>query len=121
VEKLWSHKYDEIPVFVKAGSVIPKYPVQQYVEGLEFDELTLDLYYKEGKREISSCKMLKDGYDYKKGRYSFLSFQVTGKRNLFNCTKKVNDTPYSKYKINLIGLPFKVTSIELTMKSCHRY
>jgi alpha-glucosidase len=36
---------------VKAGSVIPKYPVQQYVEGVEFDELTLDLYYKEGKEK----------------------------------------------------------------------
>ncbi|MNL53025.1 hypothetical protein D3C87_1762410 [compost metagenome] len=23
------------------------------------------------------------------------------------------DTPYSKYKINLIGLPFKVTEIEI--------
>jgi alpha-glucosidase len=34
--------------FCKAGAIIPKYPVQQYVE-LEFDELTLDLYYKEGK------------------------------------------------------------------------
>jgi alpha-glucosidase len=30
-----------------------KYPVQQYVGKLEFDELTLDLYYKEGK-EIGS-------------------------------------------------------------------
>jgi alpha-glucosidase len=37
--------------FLKAGSVIPKYPVQQYVSELEFDELTLDLYYKEGKEK----------------------------------------------------------------------
>jgi alpha-glucosidase len=35
------------PFFVKAGSVIPKYPVQQYVDWVY--ELTLDLYYKEGK------------------------------------------------------------------------
>jgi alpha-glucosidase len=32
------YKYDEIPVFVKAGSVIQKYPVQQYVGELEFDD-----------------------------------------------------------------------------------
>jgi alpha-glucosidase len=37
-------KFDEIPVFIKAGAIIPKYPVQQYVGELEFDELTLDLY-----------------------------------------------------------------------------
>jgi alpha-glucosidase len=46
----WLDTSDEV-VFVKAGSVIPKYPVQQYV-GDWVDELTLDLYYKEGK-EIS--------------------------------------------------------------------
>ncbi|MCC9019842.1 glycoside hydrolase family 31 protein [Flavobacterium lipolyticum] len=109
-------KFDEIPVFVKAGAVIPKYPVQQYVGELEFDELTLDLYFKLGKEKSVVYEDAQDGYDYKKGRYSFLSFRTIGKEKelIIQLHKEGKyDTPYSKYKINLIGLPFKVTEIEI--------
>ncbi|MFG4002514.1 glycoside hydrolase family 31 protein [Flavobacterium aquidurense] len=109
-------KFDEIPLFVKAGAVIPKYPVQQYVGELEFDELTLDLYFKNGKEKSVVYEDAQDGYDYKKGRYSFLSFRTIGKEKelIIQLHKEGKyDTPYSKYKINLIGLPFKVTEIEL--------
>lgn len=116
-KEMWvDTNYDEIPVFVKAGSVIPKYPVQQYVGELDFDELTLDLYYKEGKEKSVVYEDAQDGYDYKKGRYSFLTFQVTGKElevNIQLHKEGKYETPYSKYKINLIGLPFKIKSIEI--------
>jgi alpha-glucosidase len=109
-------KFDEIPLFVKAGAIIPKYPVQQYVGELEFDELTLDLYFKNGKEKSVVYEDAQDGYDYKKGRYSFLSFSTIGKEKelIIQLHKEGKyDTPYSKYKINLIGLPFKVTEIEI--------
>jgi alpha-glucosidase len=116
-KEIWiDTKYDEIPVFVKAGAIIPKYPVQQYVGELDFDELTLDLYYKEGKEKSVVYEDAQDGYDYKKGRYSFLSFQTTGKEKelIVQLHKEGKyDTNYSKYKINLIGLPFKVKKIEI--------
>lgn len=109
-------KFDEIPLFVKAGAIIPKYPVQQYVGELEFDELTLDLYFKNGKEKSVVYEDAQDGYDYKKGRYSFLSFGTIGKEKelIIQLHKEGKyDTPYTKYKINLIGLPFKVTEIEI--------
>lgn len=109
-------KFDEIPVFVKAGAIIPKYPVQQYVGELEFDELTLDLYFKIGKEQSFVYEDGQDGYDYKKGRYSYLSFRTIGKEKelIIQLHKEGKyDTPYSKYKINLIGLPFNVTEIEI--------
>ena len=109
-------KFDEIPVFVKAGAIIPKYPVQQYVGELEFDELTLDLYFKNGKEKSVVYEDAQDGYDYKKGRYSFLSFRTIGKEKelIVQLHKEGKfDTPYTKYKINLIGLPFRVTEIEI--------
>ncbi|WP_029596752.1 glycoside hydrolase family 31 protein [Flavobacterium sp. ACAM 123] len=116
-KEIWvDTKYDEIPVFVKAGAIIPKYPVQQYVGELEFDELTLDLYYKEGKEKSVVYEDAQDGYDYKKGRFSFLTFQVKGKEKELNVQLHKEgkyDTNYSKYKINLIGFPFKVKSIEI--------
>jgi alpha-glucosidase len=37
-KEIWvDTKFDEI-LFIKAGAIIPKYPVQQYVGELEFDE-----------------------------------------------------------------------------------
>ncbi|WP_125723675.1 glycoside hydrolase family 31 protein [Flavobacterium ustbae] len=109
-------KFDEIPVFVKAGAIIPKYPVQQYVGEIEFDELTLDIYYKNGKEQSAVYEDAQDGYDYKKGRYSYLSLRNIGKEKeiiiqLHKEGKYI--TPYTKYKINLIGLPFKVSEIEI--------
>ncbi len=116
-KEIWvDTKFDQIPIFVKAGAVIPKYPVQQYVGELEFEELTLDVYYKEGKEKSVVYEDAQDGYDYKKGRYSFLSFQATGKEMELNIQLHKEgkyDTNYSKYKINLIGLPFKVKMIEI--------
>lgn len=109
-------KFDEIPVFVKAGAIIPKYPVQQYVGELQFDELTLDVYYKNGKEKSVVYEDAQDGYDYKKGRYSFLSLSAIGKEKelIIQLHKEGKyETPYSKYKINLIGLPFKVSEIEI--------
>ena len=116
-KEIWiDTKFDEIPVFVKAGAIIPKYPVQQYVGELEFDELTLDVYYKNGKEQSAVYEDAQDGYDYKKGRYSYLSLRNIGKEKelIIQLHKKGKYiTPYSKYKINLIGLPFKVAEIEI--------
>lgn len=116
-KEIWiDTKFDEIPVFVKAGAIIPKYPVQQYVGELEFDELTLDVYYKNGKEQSAVYEDAQDGYDYKKGRYSYLSFRNIGKeKELIIQLHKEGKyiTPYTKYKINLIGLPFKVAEIEI--------
>jgi alpha-glucosidase len=116
-KEIWvDTKFDQIPIFVKAGAIIPKYPVQQYVGELEFEELTLDIYYKEGKEKSVVYEDAQDGYDYKKGRYSFLSFQATGKEKELNIQLHKEgkyDTNYSKYKINLIGLPFAVKMIEI--------
>jgi alpha-glucosidase len=116
-KEMWvDTKFDEIPVFIKAGAIIPKYPVQQYVGELEFDELTLDVYYKEGKEKSVVYEDAQDGYDYKKGRFSFLSFQMTGKETELNIQLHKEgkyDTNYTKFKINFIGLPFEVKTVEI--------
>jgi len=116
-KEIWvDTKFDQIPIFVKAGAIIPKYPVQQYVGELDFDELTLDIYYKEGKEKSGVYEDAQDGYDYKKGRFSYLSFQTIGKPNelIIQLHKEGKyDTNYSKYKINLFGLPFEVKEIEI--------
>jgi alpha-glucosidase len=83
---------DSMPVFIKEGAVIPKYPVQQYVGEKEITEITLDVYYKNGKEKSELFSDANDGYDYIKGRYSLRTFSLTGRTNelIIISTRKVN-------------------------------
>ena len=108
--------YDQIPLFIKEGAIIPKYPVQQYVGEKEFEEITLDVYYKPGKEKSVVYEDAQDGYDYNKGRFSLCTFNLTGKeKELIIQLHKEGEfiTNYSKFRINFIGLPFKISSIEI--------
>jgi alpha-glucosidase len=108
--------YDQIPVFIKAGAIIPKYPVQQYVGELEFDEITLEVYYKLGKEKSVLYEDAQDGYDYNKGRFSLATFRLNGKEDQLIIQQHKEgkfNTSYIKFRINLHGLPFKIKAIEV--------
>ncbi len=107
---------DSMPIFVKAGAVIPKYPVQQYVGEKNIDQLTLDVYYKKGKENSELFEDANDGYDYTKGRYSLRNFKLEGngkKMTLRQHKQGKFITSYDTFKINLFGLPFDVKSIKI--------
>lgn len=107
---------DTIPVFIKEGAVIPKYPVQQYVGEKEFDEITLDIYYKKGKEKSQLFDDAHDGLDYKKGRYSLRTFKVTGKDKEFILQQHKEgkfDAQYSKFNLVFHNLPFAIKSIQI--------
>ena len=115
--ELWiTTDFDQIPIFIKEGAVIPKYPVQQYVGELQFDELTLDVYYKFGKEKSTVYEDAQDGYDYNKGRFSLRTFTLNGKDKeliIQQHQEGTFETQYSKFKINLKSFPFKIKRIEL--------
>jgi alpha-glucosidase len=107
---------DSMPIFIKEGAIIPKYPVQQYVDEKKFDEITLDIYYKKGKESSKLYDDAHDGYDYKKGRYSLRTFKLTGKKKeLILQQHKSGDfnAHYSKFNIVFHNLPFEITSIQI--------
>ena len=107
---------DSMPIFIKEGSVIPKYPVQQYVGEKKFDEITLDVYYKEGKEVSQLYDDAHDGYDYKKGRFSLRTFKITGKKEEFILQQHKRgdfNASYTKLNIVLHNLPFTITSIQI--------
>ncbi|WP_452225412.1 glycoside hydrolase family 31 protein [Lacinutrix chionoecetis] len=107
---------DSMPIFVKAGAIIPKYPVQQYVGEKEIEQVTLDVYYKQGKENSDLYDDAHDGYDYTKGRYSLRTFKLTGKSNELIIQQHKNGkfiAPYKTFKLNLIGLPFEIKKIEI--------
>lgn len=107
---------DTVPMFVKEGAIIPKYPIQQYVGELEIKELILETYYKLGTESSEVYEDAQDGYDYKKGRYSLRNFKLTGKENSLTVQQFKHGsfiTEYDTLKFNLHGLPFEIDKIEV--------
>ncbi|NNL16702.1 MAG: DUF4968 domain-containing protein [Flavobacteriaceae bacterium] len=107
---------DTMPVFVKEGAVIPKYPIQQYVGEKEIEKVNLDVYYKEGREVSKFYDDAHDGYDYTKGRYSQRTFKLKGKsKELFIQQHKEGkyNAAYNKFKLKLHGLPFEIKKIQL--------
>jgi alpha-glucosidase len=115
--ELWvSTDYDQIPVFIKEGAVIPKYPVQQYVGEKRFDEIALEAYFKHGKEKSVLYEDAEDGYDYNKERYCLSTFTLAGKEGQLVIGQHQEgkfETPYGKYRVVLHGLPFAIAAIEI--------
>ena len=115
MKEVWvSTDYDQIPIFIKEGAIIPKYPVQQYVGEKEFDMITLEVYFKHGKEKSVLYEDAQDGYDYNKGRFSLATFSFHGKDNTLIIQQHTEGkfTPaFSKYKIDLKGVPFQIGKI----------
>ncbi|WP_010134640.1 glycoside hydrolase family 31 protein [Ochrovirga pacifica] len=107
---------DSMPIFVKEGAVIPKYPIQQYVGEKKIDKLYLDIFFKEGKEVSDVYEDANDGYDYTKGRFSLRNFTVKGKSDSLTIKQHKSGafvTEYDSFIINLIGLPFIVGTIRI--------
>ena len=107
---------DIIPLFIKEGAIIPKFPVQQYVGELEIKELDLEVYYRNGTETSTLYEDEQDGYDYKKGQYSLRNFKLNGKEKSL-VIQQFKDgtfiTSYDTFRINLHGLPFEIKTIEV--------
>ncbi|NER08968.1 alpha-glucosidase [Muriicola jejuensis] len=115
-EKWVDADIDKIPIFIKEGAIIPKYPVQQYVGELKIEELQLDVYFKNGIENSMIYEDAQDGYDYVKGEYSLRNFKLIGKEKelILQQFKDGNYiTSYETFKLNLMGLPFKIKSIQI--------
>jgi alpha-glucosidase len=116
MEKWVAADIDKIPIFIKEGAIIPKYPVQQYVGEIDIKELILEVYFKYGIESSTVYEDAQDGYDYTKGGYSLRNFKLNGKENELIIQQFKNGTfitSYDTFKLNLIGLPFKIKEIEI--------
>lgn len=115
-EKWVEADIDVIPLFVKEGAIIPKFPVQQYVGELEIKVLDLEVYFRVGSETSTLYEDKQDGYDYKKGQFSLRNFKLNGKEKSL-VIQQFKDgtfsTSYDTFRINLHGLPFVIKSIEI--------
>jgi alpha-glucosidase len=115
----WSHKHysgrqtievatplDRMPIFVKAGAVVPFQPKMQYTDEFVFDTLTLDIYLGDEKVETSIYEDEGEGFVYKEGAY--LIRKITTLRaesaHIIKQTQKGDyRSTYKNLRLNLYG------------------
>ncbi len=100
---------NDIPMFVKAGAVIPVAPVMQYTGEKPIHTLELDVYYKDGHQESVLYTDEGEGYGYADGQFRQHVFSVHGSlQGLSLAQRQMGDyqPDYQQYKIILHGLPF---------------
>ena len=110
---------DSMPIFVKEGAIIPKYPVQQFVGENEIHEITLDVYFKNGKEKSQLFDDTYDGYDYRNGKFSLRTFKLIGRDNeliIHHHKSGKFVTKYKKFKLRFHGLPFEISKIQIDNK-----
>lgn len=105
---------ENMPLFVKAGAVIPEYPVMQYVGEKPIDEVLLNIYYCD--LEVNSFMFEDHGdtFAYEQDIYLEKKFSVKGDgKNLFieQASEGLYTPNYEHYDYNIIGLPFAIGKI----------
>jgi alpha-glucosidase len=110
---------DSMPIFVKAGSVLPEYPVMQSVGEVEMEEVWLNVYYADYEVNSFLFEDHGDTFAYEQDIYLEKKFVVKGdsisliiKQN----TEGLYTPNYESYDFNIIGLPFDVTRITIDGK-----
>lgn len=110
---------DQIPIFIRAGAVIPKFPVMQYVGETVVEQLALHVYYGDGEISSTLYEDSGDGYDYEKGIFTLKTFTTRTESHYFELSLKQKghfEPEYSTYKFVFHGLPFTPSGIYLNEK-----
>ncbi|MDX2249865.1 MAG: glycoside hydrolase family 31 protein [Bacteroidia bacterium] len=100
----------DIPMYVRAGGVIPMAPVMQYIGERPVDEITLHVYYKNGEEKSTLYTDAGDGYDYLEGKYLVHNFRVSGESKKFTLSQFRNGAfhpSYDHFRVVFHGLPYK--------------
>lgn len=103
---------DEVPLFVKAGAVLPKYPKMQYVGEKELEEMILNVYYDDQVSHSVLYEDAGDNYGYRNEQYNVIRFKLTGDKHQVRLKKKYFgqfDASYRKHRVIFHGIPFQAT------------
>jgi alpha-glucosidase len=100
---------DSMPLFARAGAVIPLYPVMQYVGEHRLEQLTLRIYHEESRVRSTLYEDAGDGYAYKKGMLNVKTFTHSGNGGSSILRQHITgkfETEYDNYRLEFAGLPF---------------
>lgn len=111
---------DTLPLFVKAGTVLPKYPVQQYVGEKRITTISLHVFHLQGAKESEFYEDAGEGYGYLKGDYAHSKFVVKGTLKSLTVTRQYTHSGFSpsyhRFEIYFHGLPFIPKQVEIDGK-----
>jgi len=99
---------DQIPFFVRAGAVLPIYPVRQWTDEKPVEELTLYAFYKDGTEKSHLYEDDGEGYAHENGQYRLTVFDTSGTKGQFSLTKTTEGQwppTYERVLIYLVGFP----------------
>ena len=88
--------------------MLATYPVRQWTGERPVDELTLYVYYKNGRESSILYEDAGEGYDYLDGAFSLKTWIAMGENGHFSLEQQQDGTwmpPYQKVKIYLVGFP----------------
>ncbi|WP_343531819.1 glycoside hydrolase family 31 protein [Pedobacter sp.] len=105
---------DTMPLFVRAGTVMPEYPVMQYVGEKNIDEVWLNVYYSDYEVNSFMYEDHGDTFAYEQDIYLEKKFSAKGNDSSFTIEQTIDGlyTPnYELYDFRIIALPFKVGKV----------
>ena len=100
---------DSMPIFIKAGSVIPESPLMQHVGEFEIDELIFQIYYSDYEANSFYFEDHDDTFAFEQDIYLEKKYVVNGDGASMTVTQSIAGlfTPrYETYDLKIIGLPF---------------
>jgi len=110
---------DEMPIFIKAGAVMPEFPVMPYIDLRKVDALRLNIYYVEGELNSYIYEDHGDTFAYEQGIYLEKKFAVRGNKNTLLLNQSIDGLfteRYETYKLYFIGLPFAINQVTVDNK-----
>ncbi|WP_432713286.1 glycoside hydrolase family 31 protein [Pedobacter sp.] len=105
---------ESMPIFIKAGAVVPEYPVMQYVGEKNIEEVTLNVYFANNEVNSFFYEDHGDTFAYEQDIYSEKKFIVKGEDKslqIEQTTEGLYTSTYELYCFNITGLPFEVREI----------
>lgn len=109
-------RLDEMPIFVRAGSVIPEFPVMQYTMEKNIDALKLNIYWGSGRYESHVYTDHGETFAYEQSVYNEKYFIVEGEQNNLTIVQHIEGLYHERfdsYKVYFIGLPFDAHHVEV--------
>ncbi|HMQ47241.1 MAG TPA: glycoside hydrolase family 31 protein [Saprospiraceae bacterium] len=105
---------EHLPIFAKAGAVVPNYPVQQYMGQKSLDQIDLRIYF--GSAKSPFYEDAGDAYDYlKEDGYCLRHFETLSTPQSLTIHQTIEGNPgivpHSHFQVQFYGLPFEAKSL----------
>ncbi len=107
---------DEMPIFIKAGTVLAEYPVVQNVQEINLKTLKLNVFFAPYESTTYTYEDNGDTFAYQQEIYREKKFITKGTQNSFKIeqsSKGLFNEQYKYYEMEFVGIPFEPKNIRV--------